>query len=179
MQANQQKTFAVKPVLAAALLGALLLSPPVHAQEPVMKKAPSVKGATAKSKANLMTRAELRTCMNEQDRLQSMRGRIEQEQAGLDQQKARVLAMNDELKKKVATLDPADEAARKTLEGEGVKADEAADAYNARLATLRQQAQSFDDDRKAWVDRCTKKDFDEMDEAAIKKERQQAAGKKK
>jgi hypothetical protein len=87
--------------------------------------------------------------------------------------------MNDALKQKVAALDPADEAGRKALESEGAQADAAADAYNAQLAALKQQAQAFDNDRGAWVERCTKKDFDEMDEAAIKKERQQAAGKKK
>ena len=55
------------------------------------------------------------------------------------------------------------------------KRDLEADAYNTRLAALREQATGFDTSRQAWVERCTKKNFDEMDEAAIKKERAQAA----
>ena len=61
------------------------------------------------------------------------------------------------------------------MEDEATKRDEAADAYNARLAALRDQVARFDTSRQAWVERCTKKNFDEMDEAAIKKERAQAA----
>ena len=122
-----------------------------------------------------MTRDELRACMNEQDRLQAIRTRVDQEQATLDQQKARVQAMDADRQKRAAALDPADEAGRKAIEDEVAKRDQEADAYNARLAVLREQVAGFDASRQAWVERCTKKDFDEMDEAAIKKERAQAA----
>lgn len=175
MQANQQRRRPALPVLAVALT-ALLLAPPAPAQD-APKKAPSK--TTPTSKANLMTRDELRACMNEQDRLKQVRAKVDQEQAALDQQKAKVQAMDAELQKKIAALDAADEATRAGLMDEGAKRDQAADDYNARLATLRQQGQAFDSDRAAWVERCTKRDFDEMDEAAIKKERQQAAAKKK
>ncbi len=177
MQANQPHR---RPLLAllAATLAVLLMASPAWAQDTTAKKAPAKTGTT-KNKANLMTRDELRACMNEQDRLQEARRKVDQDQATLDRQKASVQAMDAELQKRIAALDPADEAARKGLMDEGAKRDEAADAYNARLATLKQQAETFDNERKAWVERCTKKDFDEMDEAAIKKERQQAATKRK
>ena len=122
-----------------------------------------------------MTRDELRACMDEQDGLQATRTKIDQEQGALDRQKTQVQAMDAELKKKVAAFDPADEAARKALKDEATKLDEAVDAYNARLAALREQVARFDTGRQAWLERCTNKDFDEMDEAAIKKERAQAA----
>jgi hypothetical protein len=80
-----------------------------------------------------------------------------------------------ELRKKIAALDPADVGARKGLEEDGAKRDEAVNEYTARLTVLREQARGFDSSRQAWVESCTKKGFDEMDEAAIKKERQQAA----
>jgi vacuolar-type H+-ATPase subunit I/STV1 len=160
--------------LLAAALAAALLAPVASAQDAAMKKAPA-SAAKSKDKANLMTRDELRACMNEQDRLKGVRATIEQQVAVLDQQKAAVLATDAELKKKAAALDPADEAGRKALDAETAKRDEVVDAYNAKLASVKQQGQEFDTGRAAWVEKCTKKSFDEMDEAAIKKERAQAA----
>lgn len=158
--------------LTAAALAAALLAPPVVAQDAARKAAPAK--SAPKAKPNVMTRDELRACMNEQDRLQGMRTRVEQEQAALDRQKAEVVAMDAELQKKIASIDPNDETARKALETEGAQRDQAADAYNARVAQLREQALAFDSGRQAWVQRCTNRDFDEMDEAAIKKERRAA-----
>jgi hypothetical protein len=164
-------------LLATAAVATLLLTQPAHAQEKAPAKPPAKSTAKTapKSKANMMTRDELRACMNEQDRLQAIRTKVDQEQAALDQQKARVQAMDADRQKRAAALDPADEAGRKAIEDEVARRDQEADAYNARLAVLREQVAGFDTNRQAWVERCTKKDFDEMDEAAIKKERAQAA----
>jgi hypothetical protein len=163
--------------LLMATFAALLLVQPAAAQDKASPKPPAKTTAKAapKNKANLLTRDELRACMNEQDRLQVIRTKVDQEQATLDQQKARVQAMDADRQKRAAALDPADETGRKAIEDEVVKRDQEADAYNARLAVLREQVAGFDAGRQAWVERCTKKDFDEMDEAAIKKERAQAA----
>ena len=163
--------------LVATAFAALLITQPAAAQDAASKKG-AVK-STPKNKANLMTRDELRACMNEQDRLQGIRVTVEQGQTALEQQKSRVQAMDADLQKKAAALDPADEAARKALEEEAAKRDQAADDYNARLAGLREQSRSFDSGRQAWLENCTTKDYDEMDEAAIKKERRQAARAKK
>lgn len=158
----------------AAAFAALLSTQPALAQDAKPAAKPAAK-APAKARTNLMTRDELRACMNEQDRLKDIRTKIEQDEAGLDKLKAQVQAADSELQKKVAALDPADVGARKALEEEGAKRDQAADDYNARLGKLREQAKGYETSRQSWVDSCTKKDFDEMDEAAIKKERQQAA----
>jgi len=160
------------PLLTAALAAALLIQPASAQNKP---PAEGMTKSAPKSKANLMTRDELRACMNEQDRLQAIRTGIDREQATLDQQKSRVQAMDADRQKRSSALDPADEAGRKAIEDEVAKRDLEADAYNARLAALRERAAGFDTSRQAWVERCTKKDFDEMDEAAIKKERAQAA----
>ncbi|MGE5160659.1 MAG: hypothetical protein ACM3O5_04055 [Betaproteobacteria bacterium] len=177
MQATQTHGPARAVPLLTAALAALLLLPPALAQEKTPAKPPAktMTKAPPKSKANLMTRDELRACMNEQDRLQAIRTRIDQEQGALDQQKSRVQAMDADRQKRAAALDPADEAGRKAVEDEAAKRDLEADAYNARLAALREQVAGFDKDRNTWVERCTTKDFDEMDEAAIKKERARAA----
>jgi len=177
MHANQTPGPSRDLPLLTAALAALLLIQPAVAQEKTPAKPPAKSTAKAppKNKANVMTRDELRACMDEQDRLQEIRTRIDQEQAALDQQKSRVQAMDADRQKRAAALDPADEAGRKAIEVEVAKRDQEAGAYNARLAALREQVAGFDSGRQAWVERCTKKDFDEMDEAAIKKERAQAA----
>jgi hypothetical protein len=159
-------------MFAVALLAALLAQP-VPAQDAPKKAAPAKAGA--KTRPNVMTRDELRACMNEQDRLQAIRTRIQQDSAELDRRKASVLASDEDLKKKAAALDPADEAGRKALEDEAVKHDQGVDAYNAKVAELRQQGQSYDTGRAAWAQKCADRNFDELDEAAIKKERAQAA----
>lgn len=158
--------------LAAIWLATMLVGLPAMAQDPGKK---TTARTAPKPKPNLMTRDELRACMNEQDRLQAIRTKVDQEQAALDQQKGRVQAMDADRQRRAAALDPADEAGRKAIEDEVAKRDQEADAYNARLAALREQVAGFDTGRQAWVERCTKKDFDEMDEAAIRKERAQAA----
>jgi hypothetical protein len=181
MQANQTPGPSRALPLLTAALATLLLMQPAVAQDKSSTKPPAkatakptTKGAPT-NKANLMTRDELRACMNEQDRLQAIRTKVDQEQAALDQHKARVQAMDADRQKRAAALDPADEPGRKAIEDEVTKRDQEADAYNARLAALREQVGGFDKERQGWIDRCTTKDFDEMDEAAIRKERAQAA----
>ena len=162
---------------AACALAAALAFPPADAADPPQKK-PSSKTAT-KGKTNLMTRDELRACMDEQDRLKKLSDGINQGQAALDRQRGEVQALDAELAGKRAALDPADAAGKQALEAEVARRDQIVDSYNARLAEVRQQATSFDTGRQGWVERCTNKDYDEMDEAAIKLERKRAAAAKK
>lgn len=162
--------------LAASAFAALLLAQPTVAQDASSKKAPA-KATAPKTKPNLMTRDELRACMNEQDRLKEARTGFDQEQAALDQQRDQVKMLDAELQKKIAAFDPAVEGARKALEDEATKRDDAADAYNARLKTLREKSQAHNTEQQAWVEKCANRNFDEMDEAAIKKERRLAAEK--
>lgn len=176
MQSNGIARLPIGATVVAIWLALVLCGQPAIAQDTGKK---TTAKTAPKTKPNVMTRDELRACMNEQDRLQATRTKIDREQTELDQQKSRVQAMDAERQKRAAALDPADEAARKAIEDEVVKRDQEADAYNARLAALREQVAGFDTGRQGWVERCTRKDFDEMDEAAIKKERRQAARAKK
>jgi hypothetical protein len=171
--------------LACSLVTALLAQP-AAAADPAEKKAPA--RTTAKTpakppgkaaptaKPNLMTRDELRACMDEQDRLQQLGDRVKQEQAAAEQMRAQVQQIDAEVARKRAALDPADVAANQAIVDQVARRDQIVDAYNARLPTLREQGASFDGDRQSWVERCTRRDFDEMDEAVIKRDRRRAAG---
>ncbi|HYM47737.1 MAG TPA: hypothetical protein VES91_04595 [Burkholderiaceae bacterium] len=156
-----------------ALLSTLAFLLPAQAADPPAKK-PAAK-QTGKSKQKPMSRDQLRACMDQQDRLLAMRENVLKEQTSLDQQRAEVARMDAELARKRTALDPADTAAKQALTAEEVKRNDVGDAYNARLPTLKEQGATLDKERQSWVERCADKDFDELDELAIKRERQRAA----
>lgn len=160
-------------LMAAGLLAALL-SPAYGADAPAKKASTKQQGAS-KTKPKPMSRDQLRACMDQQDRLLTMRQSVLKEQTSLDQQRADVARMDAELASKRAALDPTDAVAKQALTDEETRRNAAGDAYNTRLPALKEQGSALDKERQTWVERCADKDFDELDEAAIKRERQRAA----
>ncbi len=158
---------------AAALLAAIIGSAPSLAADAPTKSATSK--PAPKNKANLMTRDELRACMEEQDRLAQMSTTVKKDQDALDSQLDEVKKMDAELARKRDALAPEDTAGREAILEEETKRDAVAETYNTKLRSLREQAKTFDDGRSAWVQKCTTRDYDELDEAAINKERRQRA----
>jgi hypothetical protein len=144
-----------------------------YATSPAPKKAPAKQ--QGKSKPKPMSRDQLRSCMDQQDRLMVMRENVLKEQTSLDQQRAEVKSMDAELERKRAALDPADAVAKQALQDDEARRNQLGDTYNARLPGLKEQGAKLDKERQSWVERCADKDFDEIDEAAIKRERQRAA----
>ena len=161
-----------RTLLLAALLAASSVAVPAYAANPPAKKAPA---KSAKSKPKPMSRDQLRSCMDQQDRLLVMRENVLKEQTSLDQQRAEVKSMDAELERKRAALDPTDAAGKQALQDEETRRNQVGDTYNARLPGLKEQGATLDKERQSWVERCADKDFDEIDEAAIKRERQRAA----
>jgi hypothetical protein len=161
--------------LAAPLIAGLLAASfsTANAADAVPKKAPTKQ--QGKSKPKPMSRDQLRSCMDQQDRLMVMRESVLKEQTSLDQQRAEVKSMDAELERKRAALDPADAVAKQALQDEEARRNQLGDTYNARLPGLKEQGATLDKERQSWVERCADKDFDEIDEAAIKRERQRAA----
>ncbi|HTN50306.1 MAG TPA: hypothetical protein VMK32_12830 [Burkholderiaceae bacterium] len=168
------KTCLLQASAAAALLAAMIPAGVVWAADAPTKSATPAKPAP-KSKANMMTRDELRACMDEQDRLAKISATVKKDQEALDVQLAEVKKIDAELARKREALAPEDAAGRQAILDEEVKRDSVAEIYNTKLRSLREQAKSFDDGRAAWVQQCTTRDYDEMDEAAIMKERRAAA----
>ena len=160
------------PLIVIGLLTASF-SLPAYATSPAPKKAPAKQ--QGKSKPKPMSRDQLRSCMDQQDRLMVMRENVLKEQTSLDQQRAEVKSMDAELERKRAALDPADAVAKQALQDEEARRNQLGDTYNARLPGLKEQGATLDRERQSWVERCADKDFDEIDEAAIKRERQRAA----
>ncbi len=158
------------PLITVGLLAASF-STPAYAADPPPKKAP----AKQQGKPKPMSRDQLRSCMDQQDRLTVMRENVLKEQTSLDQQRAQVKSMDAELERKRAALDPADAVAKQALQDEETRRNQLGETYNARLPILKEQGATLDRERQTWVERCADKDFDELDELAIKRERQRAA----
>ncbi len=160
-------------MLVAAGLLAASLGFPASAADPPAQKTPAKQ--PSKSKPKPMSRDQLRACMDQQDRLMVMRENVLKEQTSLDQQRAEVKRMDAELERRRAALDPADADAKQVLLDEETRRNQVGEAYNARLPGFKEQGATLDRERQSWVERCANKDFDELDELAIKRERQRAA----
>ncbi|MGH6612111.1 MAG: hypothetical protein ACRECQ_17850 [Burkholderiaceae bacterium] len=168
------KTLFARRCGAALIAAAMSIPVTADAQSTAATKKPTKQSAT-KSKPKPMSREQLRACMDQQDRLTAMRQKVLQEEASLDKQRAEVTKLDADLAAKRAALDPADAAAKEALTAEEAKRNQVADAYNTRLPTLREQVSALNTERQGWVDQCANKDFDEIDEYAIKRDRDRAA----
>lgn len=168
----QRSPFELRGCLSAALSVALLIGQPIGAAAQI----PSAEKPAADTQGKLvMTRDELRACMNEQDRLQQLVGKIKSEQAELDRQRTEIERVDKELGSSVGTVDPNYRASLEALKKERAKRDALADAYNARLATVREQSAAYESGRTSWTGRCANRGYDPKDEAAIRLEQKQAA----
>jgi FtsZ-binding cell division protein ZapB len=223
MQANGPSLPRPGVALAMCLAMAAIFVQPTMAADPPSTKS-SAKSA-GKTRANVMTRDELRACMDETDRLKQSSSALKQDEAALDLQRNEVQALDAELASKRAAAEAANAAylassaapapsvtpatpappappatpatagtaatpaappdptpvtrAIEELKEAAKRRDAAAAAYNERLKALRERSAALETQRQGWVDRCTTRGYDEMDEAVIMLERKRAAGAKK
>lgn len=170
------RSISARHYVVICLAGAVAISfaPPIGAADPPAKKRPAK--TAAKTGAKILTRDELRACLDEQDRIKQVTAKVRQDEASLEQPRREVEQIDSEIARKLAALEPDNAEGKQALQAEEARRNELADAYNARLRTLRDDATALESDRKGWVERCSNKAFDERDEIAIQRERQRAAG---
>ena len=164
--------------LRAALLAVFLLTSAGASNRTLAADAPPKQAAPkpTKGKANVMTRDELRACMDERDRLQEVRNQVQRENTALNTQQADINKLDAEISQKRAGLDPADAAGQQVLATDAARRDEQVAAFNTQLRSLNEQNRSLEERRTAWLAKCDGRNFDEKDEAAIMRERKRAAG---
>ena len=164
--------------LRAALIAVFLLASAGAPNRILAADAPPKTPAAkpAKGKANVMTRDELRACMDERDRLQEIRNQVQRENTALNTQQADIRKLDAEIDQKRVGLDPADTAGQQLLVADVARRDEQVTAFNAQLRSLNEQNRSLEERRTAWLAKCDGRNFDELDEAAIMRERKRAAG---
>jgi hypothetical protein len=164
-----------RPAMVAACAALLTAATVLPCSVRAADTAPAKPAVTPKSKANVMTREELRACLDERDQIQAQRVQIQKENDLLGNMQSDLKRVDAQNEQRKAALDPADAAGAQALQADIVRRDEQADAFNARLSTLRAQAAALETRRASYVQRCETRPYDEMDEAAIMRDRRKAA----
>lgn len=154
--------------VAAACALALTL-PGAGAQAP--DKPRTATFGTGKGKANgpLLTRAELRECLNLQIRLRGVAEELVAAQAALDKEKSELAQRKATLADGLATLDRTSAPAVDAYNASVLEHEKGVDAYNAKTPAFNAKAAGLQEQRGAFAKGCENRDFDEKDEIAIRK----------
>lgn len=160
------RRFPMKSAVALALAG-LLCAAPALAADPPPRAGPKVTGFGSKG-GPLLTRAELRVCLQRSDRIRTENEAVARERGPIEAEQAALVKAGEELKTEFAALDRTNvEAVEKYVakaQARDKRIDEhgaAADAFNARVAALQKE-------REAFATACDNRRYDEADENAIR-----------
>jgi hypothetical protein len=136
---------------------------------------PAAKTSANKSARNdlsggdkIMTRQELRACLQEDDALATRRQQILAERQTLDDERAVIVKERDALKAAAETLDRSN-ADAVNAHNERVRANDATiESWNPKNSATVQKAQAYQGDHDQWKARCGNRRFNEDDEKAIR-----------
>lgn len=171
-------------VMLVAALGAVLAAGATVAAEPAkpVPAKPAATKPTPKATRNaappftpgkpiepLLSRDELRACMERQTRLRELTTETTQLQETLGQEKAEILRDGETLKADLANLDRSDVAAVSSYNARAVARDQRIDAFEPRVKDFNAKAEALAADRAAYARQCENRKFDEKDEKALSK----------
>ena len=127
--------------------------------------------AASPSKAHgpLLTRAELRECLNQQPRLRTLSDEVVAAQAALDKQKMELVQQGAALKEQLEALDRTSAEAVDGYNKRVQEHEQRVDAYNAQTPVFNAKVEHLQAQRTAFAKGCENRDFDEKDEIAIRK----------
>lgn len=148
-------------------LAGLLLALPASAADAPQRAGPKVSGFGSKG-GPLLTRAELRACLQRSDRIRAESDAVGRDRGTIEAEQAALVKSGEELKAELAALDRTNvEAVEKYVakaQARDKRIDEhgaAADAFNARVAALQKE-------REVFAASCDNRRYDEADENAIR-----------
>jgi len=160
-----------------ALAAAGMLAFPAAAAEPAKPAAKPAAKAAARAApppaakpaaAPLMTRAELRECMAQQERNRNDASTLEAESAQVSEEKSRLIQQGAELKEQLAALDRTSAEAVATYNAQATARDAAIEAFNVRSGEFNKRVEAAQALRTAYAKSCENRSFDERDEMAIR-----------
>jgi hypothetical protein len=153
-------------VFALCCASALLALPAVHAAE---KKEPAAKTkpAPAAPKPLLLSRAELRECMAQKERIRVQHEETARLKEQLIKDKDEITRLGEALKEKLVTLDRTSADAVTAYNAEAAARDKLIDAYEAATPAFNNKADALGAERGAYAKACENKRYDEKDEQAI------------
>jgi chromosome segregation ATPase len=144
------------PIAVAALAGLLA----AHAQ--------AASFGDGKAKGPLLTRAELRECLAQQQRLRGDAEAMRSERERIEADKAELQRKGDELRDQLAALDRSSPDAVDAYNQRALDRDAAIDALEARMPPFNAKVEALAAAREAFVKRCENRRYDERDEIAIR-----------
>lgn len=155
---------AMKPVVLLPLCAALVALP-VQAAGDKLKIGSFGPG---KARGPLLTRTELRDCLDRLERIRTRNDALTQERERIERDKSELVRLGDELKAQLETLDRTNAEAVEALKARAVARDQAIDGFEKRTTAFNGEVESLAGERKTFAQRCENRRFDELDEAAIR-----------
>lgn len=162
------------PARCSLVFGGLLLAASICAAQPAEKRVDKSRESSlgnARSDAPILSRDELRACLDEQEALRKQAAEALEEQRGLDEEKAHIGQRKSELNEALATLDRTSQAA---VDAHNVRAQEL-DAritdYNTKSAPFNARAGALNAQRQGWERNCASRRYREDDLILIKARR--------
>jgi hypothetical protein len=126
------------------------------------------KSAAAKPGGPLLSRDELRACMDTKARLQQQREEAVKLQPQLDAEKENILREGNDLKERLAALDRTNVELVEKYAASSVEHDKRIDAYETRNTAFNSKVDALTSETQAYKKSCENRRFDEKDERAIK-----------
>jgi hypothetical protein len=134
---------------------------------PAAAQAPSLgKGQTS---GKLLTRAELKTCMTQQDALKGRRDEVERTGNTLQKDKSEIEQVGQALNADKANVDASSEEAVNAYNDRVRSRDQRIDEWNGRNATAVEQAKTWQADSDRWRTECASRPYREDDEKALRR----------
>jgi chromosome segregation ATPase len=126
---------------------------------------------TAKASGPLLTRAELRACFEQQERIRDQNEAAAREREQFDREKADLVQRGAALKEQLDTLDRSSQEAVDRYNAQAADRDRRIDAFEARMPALDARVEALRAERAAFAKACENRRYDERDEVAIRKGR--------
>ncbi len=139
------------------------------AQAPDKSRSANFGSGKGKTNGPLLTRAELRECLNLQMRLRGAAEELGAAQAALDKEKSELAQRKALLAEELAALDRTSAAAVDAYNASVLEHERGVDAYNGKTPAFNAKAAGLQEQRAAFSKGCENRDFDEKDEIAIRK----------
>jgi predicted RNase H-like nuclease (RuvC/YqgF family) len=152
-----------RPLLFSAALGVAGASMPALAQSSAQKSF-----GQGKASGRLLTRAELRACFTQRDRLRDQADAAQRERDELDREKAELVQQGNALKEQLAALDRDNAEAVAKYNADAAERDRRIDAFEAKIPEFNRKAEALQAERSSFSKQCDNRRYDELDEAAIK-----------
>jgi hypothetical protein len=128
-------------------------------------------GAAPAGSDRVMSRDELRACLQRQQAQEPRRAELARQQATLDAERADLLQSGQALQAELAALDRSSPDAVAAYNARATDRDSKVDTWNQRNARFSDDARASQAEQQAWQADCAGRRFREDDETALRKAR--------